>query len=249
MPATKSTQKKDTVTTAPDTTQTMSETSKKTSKSSKSATSATTATTAVVAPVVETVKKATKSRTKKEETSAATSTTTTETPEVANVVVVSDETSITDNFSEFIVKFQTMISSFSALKAELKVLERRTVKSLKVVQKINNKKKRKGTRAPSGFVKPSLISNELAHFLGKPEGSEMARTDVTREINKYIRANSLQDKDNGRKINPDKLLCDLLKIPSDINLTYFNLQRYMGPHFPKQSKSTMDDSVPPNTVS
>ena len=99
------------------------------------------------------------------------------------------------------------------------------------------KKKRKQQRAPSGFVKPSPISNELAEFLGKPQGSEMARTDVTREINQYIRANSLQDKENGRKINPDTKLKDLLKIPDDISLTYFNLQRYMGPHFPKQIKT------------
>ena len=163
-------------------------------------------------------------------------TTSTTTPEVQNVVVSSD-TEIADGFSEFIGKFQSMLSQFSTLKSELKVLEKKTVKQLKVVQKLNNKKKRKGTRAPSGFVKPSPISNELAKFLNKPEGSEMARTDVTREINKYIRANNLQDKENGRKINPDTKLRDLLKITDDVNLTYFNLQRYMGPHFPKQTKT------------
>ena len=65
----------------------------------------------------------------------------------------------------------------------------------------------------------------------------MARTDVTREINKYIRAHNLQDKDNGRKINPDKELCTLLKIDNEVVLTYFNLQRFMGPHFPKQVKA------------
>ena len=132
-----------------------------------------------------------------------------------------------------------MVSQFTALKAELKTLERRTVKELKVVQKIHNKKRKKGTRAPSGFVKPSPISDELASFLGKEKGVEMARTDVTREINKYIRAHDLQDKENGRKINPDKPLRDLLKLTpdSDIVLTYFNLQRYMGPHFPKSVKT------------
>ena len=70
----------------------------------------------------------------------------------------------------------------------------------------------------------------------------MARTDVTREINKYIRANNLQDKENGRKINPDKQLQTLLKIDDSISLTYFNLQRYMGPHFPKQSKAVNSEA-------
>lgn len=181
---------------------------------------------------VSVAKKDTKPRSKKD-------TPETTPPVVENVVVAVDsgETSITDNFTEFIQKFQGMLSQFSSLKTELRNLERKTVKQLKVVQKLNNKKRKKGTRAPSGFVKPSLISDELATFLGRDKGSEMARTDVTREINKYIRANSLQDKDNGRKINADAPLKALLKIDDEIALTYFNLQRYMGPHFPKQIKA------------
>ena len=146
--------------------------------------------------------------------------------EVQNVVVAVDstETSITDGFTEFIQKFQSMLSQFSSLKTELKTLERKTVKQLKVVQKLNNKKRKKGVRAPSGFVKPSLISDELAKFLGREKGSEMARTDVTREINKYIRANQLQDKENGRKINPDAPLKALLKIDDEVAHTAVRLE-------------------------
>ena len=61
----------------------------------------------------------------------------------------------------------------------------------------------------------------------------MARTEVTREINTYIRANSLQDKENGRKINANEKLAALLKLTKGEELTYFNLQRYMSPHFVK----------------
>ena len=153
-------------------------------------------------------------------------------------VVVSDvvEQSISTGFTDFIGRFQSLITQFNTLKAELRNLEKTTTKQLKIAQKLNNKKRRKGSRAPSGFVRPSLISDELATFLGKPSGSEMARTDVTREINKYIRANNLQDKENGRKIIPDKLLKTLLKLEDSVELTYFNLQKYMGPHFPKVVK-------------
>jgi chromatin remodeling complex protein RSC6 len=160
-------------------------------------------------------------------------------PEVENVVVTSDcaeHNTITSGFSDFITKFQSMLASFNSLKTELRTLEKMTVKQLKVAEKLNNRKRRKGNRAPSGFVKPSLISDELAKFLDKPCGTEMARTDVTREINKYIRANNLQDKSNGRKINPDKPLTQLLKVSDNVELTYFNLQKYMGPHFPKAVK-------------
>ena len=61
----------------------------------------------------------------------------------------------------------------------------------------------------------------------------MARTEVTREINAYIRQHSLQDKENGRKIVPDLPLSKLLKLKKNDELTYFNLQRYMSPHFQK----------------
>jgi chromatin remodeling complex protein RSC6 len=64
----------------------------------------------------------------------------------------------------------------------------------------------------------------------------MARTEVTRDINAYIRKNNLQDKANGRKINPDEKLAELLKLKKTDELTYFNLQRYMSPHFAKAVK-------------
>lgn len=151
-------------------------------------------------------------------------------------------TQVADEFTQFINKFQAMISQFSALKTELRLIEKKTTKELKIAQKLTNKKKRKGTRAPSGFVKPAPISNELADFLGLNHGSEMARTDVTREINKYIREHSLQDSNNGRKINPDTKLSTLLNVTPEIELTYFNLQKYMGPHFPKKTLESASSS-------
>jgi chromatin remodeling complex protein RSC6 len=141
-------------------------------------------------------------------------------------------------YADYSNKLQAAHATWTALRSEFRLLERQTARQLKNAQKASQKKKRKvGNRAPSGFVKPTLISNELAGFLGKPEGSEMARTDVTREINKYIRTNNLQDKENGRKIIPDKKLTSLLKLKKGDELTYFNLQRYMSPHFAKASST------------
>ena len=145
---------------------------------------------------------------------------------------------MTDGFTEFLSKLQALTTQIASLKTEFRALEKRSVRELKAAQKANAKRKRKSTnRAPSGFVKPTLISNELAGFLNKPVGTEMARTEVTREINGYIREHNLQDKENGRKINPDTKLASLLKIKSGDELTYFNLQRYMSPHFAKSQKA------------
>ena len=66
----------------------------------------------------------------------------------------------------------------------------------------------------------------------------MARTEVTHEINSYIRAHKLQDPENGRRILADAKLRKLLKLKKDDELTYFNLQRYMSPHFAKAKKAT-----------
>lgn len=126
-------------------------------------------------------------------------------------------------------------SDVASIRAEFRALEKSSIRELKAAIKASTKKSKRRSsdepRKPSGFELPTRISNELASFLKKPAGSEMARTAVTREINAYIRQHKLQDKDNGRIINPDKSLAKLLKIKGDDELTYFNLQRYMSPHF------------------
>ena len=155
-----------------------------------------------------------------------------------NVVVeTSPNEAILESINSFAAHLQSLYTQINAIKSEYRTLEKKMQRELKQASKITAKKaKRKGSRAPSGFVKPTKISDELATFLSKPAGSEMARTDVTREINAYIRANNLQDKENGRKINPDNKLSKLLKLGKSDELTYFNLQRYMSHHFAKANK-------------
>ena len=159
------------------------------------------------------------------------------------VVEASAEETLGEQFSQFMAKLQQVAGQFSALRKEFAVLEKKCTRELRVAKKLSSKRKKGGNRAPSGFVKPTLITDELATFLGKPSGAEMARTEVTKEINAYIRANNLQDKDNGRKINPDAALAKLLKISGSDELTYFNLPRYMSPHFPKTGVSTASTSA------
>ena len=147
------------------------------------------------------------------------------------------EAPLAEQSLEFQAKLQQVSVLISSLKAEYRTLEKKWSREVKNAQKLSIKRKRKaGNRAPSGFVKPTKISDELASFLGKEKGTEMARTDVTREINTYIRAHKLQDKDNGRKINPDSKLAALLKLKKTDELTYFNLQKFMSPHFAKAVK-------------
>jgi chromatin remodeling complex protein RSC6 len=205
----------------------------------------------VVAPVVDvaataaTEKKSRKPKAVKteaavESTPAPTTTSGDAAPASSDAAPATDaEAPLAEQSVEFLAKLQQLGTLINSIKSEYKALEKKWSREVKTAQKQSSKRKRKaGNRAPSGFVKPTKISDELASFLGKEKGSEMARTDVTREINTYIRAHKLQDSTNGRKINPDKKLAALLKLKTTDELTYFNLQKYMSPHFAKATKET-----------
>ena len=219
----------------------------------------------VVTPAVESVSvatktpktKAPKAKAPKEETKSTSTSTPTPTPITASTPTPTPtstdaapetaeaEAPLAEQSIEFLAKLQQVSVLLSSLKADFRALEKRQARELKAAQKQGSRRKRKaGNRAPSGFVKPTRISDELASFLGKDKGSEMARTEVTRDINVYIRQNALQDASNGRKINPDDKLATLLKFDkSKDELTYFNLQKYMSCHFAKNVKTTKSETI------
>ena len=145
---------------------------------------------------------------------------------------------LSEQFTSLLAQLTSLRSQLTAVTTQVRSLSKRADREIKQAQKQGRKKRKSGNRAPSGFVKPTKISVELAGFLGKPKGTEMARTEVTREINSYIRAHKLQDPKNGRRILADAKLRKLLKLKKDDELTYFNLQRFMSPHFAKASKAT-----------
>ena len=179
-------------------------------------------------------KKTTKAASPAKEAAPAPTPTPAPAPVNETVDAAEPEKTLTDDFVGFMGKLQAASTLFSSLRNEFRALEKKCTRELKAARKVTKKQARKsGNRSPSGFVKPTLVTDELATFLGKPSGTEMARTEVTREINKYIRAHNLQNPQNGRHIIPDAALAKLLKLKKDDELTYFNLQRYMSPHFPK----------------
>jgi chromatin remodeling complex protein RSC6 len=141
---------------------------------------------------------------------------------------------IIDIINSLLIKFESIEKDSRNSKNELK-------KALKLYLKKSFKNKRKydPNRTPSGFAKPSLISEELCKFLNRPAGTKMARTDVTKEVNNYIKSKNLQNPENKKKITPDDTLIKLLKITDNDTLTYFSMQKYLKDHFPKEtSKET-----------
>ena len=142
-------------------------------------------------------------------------------------------------FKEVTASLTAQMSSLKSTLADVKKLEKQVNRQLKEARKGRRKNRRsqeggeKAKRPPSGFAKPSELSEELCGFLGVEPGTLMARTEVTKHITKYIRDHQLQDPSYKRRILCDKPLSTLLKVGNSDEVTYFNLQSFMKPHFPK----------------
>lgn len=148
-----------------------------------------------------------------------------------------------ENFTEEIKEiFSSVLNNISSLKIQMTALtsqiknaEKRVHKKMKQLDKEIKRNKNKGNRQPSGFAKPTKISTALCKFMDLPEGSEMARTEVTKYIIQYIQNNNLQNPSDAKLIKPNNELKSLLNLhDNDGELTYFNIQRFMNKHFVKE---------------
>jgi len=155
-----------------------------------------------------------------------------------------------------------MLAQLSELKSEMYLVHKRLLQNLKKVAKLHEKKCKelkkqnsknrvrkenlnKEKRPPSGFAKPTKISNKLANFIGVPTGTLIARTNVTKYVTTYIKEHNLQIPENKRSFKPDKKLQSILApldkkrkdkkgvTDAEKGYTYFNLQRYLSPQFIK----------------
>lgn len=154
---------------------------------------------------------------------------------VAEVDTTLDKTSLSDallaEISLFNQNFQVWMNSGAALKNNIKNITKISARVSKSAEKTTKRKKNSKSK-PSGFEKPTLISDELAVFFERPLGSRMARTEVSKMIHQYVTGKNLQNAENRRIIHPDSKLKDLLKVNND-ELTYFNLQKFLKYHFKK----------------
>lgn len=152
------------------------------------------------------------------------------------------EISIDEQFKNIITRIQEFRTLASTLTADVRKLQKNVARHVRESNKKNRKRTPKtgdSKRPPSGFAKPALISDDLCQFLKMPSGTEMARTEVTKYLTKYIKEHELQDQANKRRINCDSALKSLLKVNDTDEVTYFNLQRYMKPHFPNSAANKL----------
>lgn len=98
----------------------------------------------------------------------------------------------------------------------------------------------------NGFNKPQKVTPELQKFLGLAVDEEISRSQVTKRLNAYVAERGLK---NGQLINMDESLKALLNPPDGEQVTFLNLQKYIGPHYikapvvPKEKKPVKEKPV------
>ncbi len=130
--------------------------------------------------------------------------------------------------------------TIAAVLGQVKKLEKRVHREIKDARK---RKRRVATteggevkpRKPSVFEIPTNITDELCKFLGKPAGTQMSRSQVTKAVNDYVKEKGLKNKHD---IQPDAALKKLLALPAEEKLTYFNLQKYLNRHYIKPAPTS-----------
>ena len=142
---------------------------------------------------------------------------------------------ISDAFNTINNSLTLFKMQMNTLQLQVRTLEKTIKKEMKPTKKESKLLTPKAKKAPSGFAKPTKVTKELCDFMDKPEGTEIARTEVTKVLVNYIKSNNLQEQTaiSKNKIVPDDKLKTLLGLNlEEINeLTFFNIQKYMNKHF------------------
>jgi len=155
-----------------------------------------------------------------------------------------DDSWVIDQFTTINDSLTLFKMQISTLQKVVKTVEKDVKKELKNLKKDKKKDKPRAKRAPSGFAKPTKVTKELCDFMNKPDGTEIARTEVTKALVCYIKTNNLIElgQDLKNKIIPDEKLKNLLGIEDEKNdLTYFNIQKYMNKHFYSKKNSIVEE--------
>lgn len=194
---------------------------------------------AVAAPVVEAPKaKGRKPAAAKAEAVVAAPVVATTPAPVAAEAPVAPATTLDEDLKSVLTTLSSLRETVSSMITEVKRLDKRVHREIKDARKRKRRVRAEGEepakpRGPSIFEIPTKVTDELNKFLGHPNGTLISRSNVTKQINNYVKEKGLKQKHD---IKPDAALRKLLQVPEADQLTYFNLQRYLNRHYVKTEK-------------
>jgi hypothetical protein len=149
-------------------------------------------------------------------------------------------TTLDEDLKGVLASLTTLRETVSSMITEVKRLDKRVHREIKDARKRKRRVRAEGEegakpRGPSIFEIPTKVTDELCVFLGHSKGTLISRSNVTKQINNYVKEKNLKNKHD---ITPDAPLRKLLQVPESEQLTYFNLQRYLNRHYIKTEKPT-----------
>jgi len=169
-----------------------------------------------------------------ETTAETTAETITTTETVTPSTSVAEVDVMTSKLGELADKIASISIVMKDAVAITKILQKEYVRICKVHSaSISSGRKKKASPSSTVPRKVALgsMSESMAQFLGLSVENQVSRKDVVQGLNLYIKENKLQSPNDGRIIVPDAKLKALLNIEDDVILNYFNMQRYINPHF------------------
>ncbi len=174
-----------------------------------------------------------------------------------NVEIITAEDGLNKEFDDICKEVGNIKNSINSLMTRLRNFKKDVDKALKTKDKTIDKTtktkkpkkektekdvKKEKKKIVSGITKPVILSDDLCNFLGKPLKTEMARTEVTKELYQYIKDNKLQDAENKKIIKADKAMLTMLGVDEVYEITYFNIQNLMNKHYIKQETENEDNN-------
>lgn len=137
---------------------------------------------------------------------------------------------IITKFETFKDKVEIQKQTIDEMHKEIKIFEKML---LKFVNKYTNPEiKEKKPRKKSGFALPIQVSDDLCEFMGVVRGTKIARTDVTKYLNIYIKEKNLKNVEKKSIILPDETLWKILgEEARGKEITHFTIQKYINKHF------------------
>lgn len=140
-------------------------------------------------------------------------------------------------YNDFEAFYKLVESELADKKSLLKQVKQLKVDSYRLlkIRNMNDDRKNKGENSNSGFMKPVLVSDDLAQFIGVDNKEPITRVLITKKICQHIKDKDLQNPADRREILPDPALKKLFSITDQDPepLTYYGIQKRIQRHIHK----------------
>lgn len=163
-------------------------------------------------------------------------------PQMTNLVVPAHMKKMAERIAEVNTAFNDLKTAQDNYQKSVKKLNTTFESQLKKEQKQANKPKKE--RKACGFAVAVAVSDAMCEFMEVEKGTLIARTDITKKLNAYIKANTLENPENRQQILPDEKLWKILgEDAKGANITHFTIQKYINGHFIKKSAAVAETVI------